>query len=147
MRKLSLICIVFLLCITIKAQSESENWIPISIETEKTLFINIAGISNYTGEEIIIWALQEMNPPLIMEEVHGNIYKVKTEYSINKKLLRYSITQIIYYDDKGNILKHYTYGHNSTIVEFKYNYPITKDSDVSKILSKCKEIIDTSNKK
>jgi hypothetical protein len=119
------------------AQNTSENWLPVSSESESNLFINISGLSSYTGDDIYVWTQQEYTSPITMEEVDGRIYKAKTYYLINKSLLRYSIQQIIYYDKKNNVIKHYGYEHDSENPLLKYNYPVFKNSDAEKILLKC----------
>ena len=129
------------------AQTESENWVPVSIEKEKSLFINVTGLSNYTENEIYVWSLQEMHFPMSMEEVDGEIYKVRTYYHINREINRYSILQIVFYNAQDNVLKHYTYEHKSNKLEFKFNYPITRNSEVDKILTKCLQYINPTTEK
>ncbi len=141
MNKTYLIILLLLFQNLLAAQTISENWVPVSIEKEGSIFINVSGLSSFTGDEIYVWALQEFNSPMTMEEVDGKIYKVKTYYLINKQLIRYSILQIVYYDSKNNVIKHYTYEHKSDNGQFKYNYPILKNSDAEKILSMCLEYI------
>ena len=129
------------------AQETSKNWVPVSIEKDNALYINLSGLSVYRGEEIYVWSLQEMSTPIKMEEVDGAIYKIRTYYHINKETKRYSIIQIIYYDEKNNVLKQYNYEHKSDIPEFKFNYPILNNSDMNKILSKCLEYVNPSFEK
>ncbi|MCX6174151.1 MAG: hypothetical protein NTZ27_05305 [Ignavibacteriales bacterium] len=125
----------------LQAQSSVENWVSVSIENDKTLYINVTGLSGFQGNEIYVWSLEEVNPPLTMEEVNGDIYKVKTYYHISKELFRYGIMQIIYYDKNNNVLKHYNYYRNTENLNFIYNFPIMKNSDIYKILVKCLEYI------
>lgn len=125
----------------LKAQTNTENWVSVIIEKDKSLLINVTGLSNFTENEIFIWSLEEMNSPMTMEEVKGDIYKVRTYYHINKEINRYSILQIIFYDSKSNVLKQYSYKHASEKPEFKFSHPITQNSDVDKILTKCIEYL------
>lgn len=129
------------------AQETSESWAPVYIEGDNALYINVSGLSVYRGEEIYVWSLQEMSTPMEMEEVDGAIYKIRTYYHINKETKRYSIIQIIYYDEKNNVLKQYNYEHKSDIPEFKFNYPILNNSDMYRILSKCLEYTNQSSEK
>jgi len=129
------------------AQTIKENWVPVSMEKDRAMYINVAGLSSFMGDEIFVWSLQEMNSPMTMEEVNGDIYKVRTYYHINKEINRYSILQIIFYDEKDNVLKNYSYERNSEIPEFKYNSPIIKNTEVAKILTKCLEFIDSAVEK
>jgi len=125
----------------------SDNWVPVSIEEDIYLFVNVSGLSSFTGDEIFVWSLQEMDPPMTMEEVNGDIYKVRTYYHINREINRYSIKQIIFYDEKDNVLKQYSYDHKSDKPEFKFNYPIIRNSEVDKILLKCMEYVGPSIEK
>ncbi|MHB8904879.1 MAG: hypothetical protein ACYC4T_09045 [Melioribacteraceae bacterium] len=141
MRKIFLITLLLITASLLHAQSSSENWVPIIIEKNQSLFINVTGLSTFTGNEFYVWSLQEMNSPMTMEEVDGDIYKVKTYYHINREMKRYSILQIIYYDGENNVLKQYSYEHNVNKPEFIFNYPITSNSDVAKILLKSSEYL------
>jgi hypothetical protein len=132
---------IILLTLSLEAQEVKENWIPISIEKDESLFINVNGISSFLGDDIFIWSLQELNPSMTMEEVKGDIFKVKTYYLINKRLMRYSILDIIFYDLNNNVLKNYHYENKYQNPEFKYNYPIIRNSEVDKILTKALEFI------
>jgi hypothetical protein len=125
----------------LEAQTTTENWVSVSIENDRSLFINVTGLSEFQGNEIYVWSLEEVSSSLTIEEVNGDIYKIKTYYHINKELFRYGILQIIYYDKNNNVLKHYNYNRTTENLEFIYNYPIIKNSDVYKIYTKCLEYI------
>ena len=137
---------MILICTLSKAQNANENWVSVSVENDKSLYINVTGLSKFQGNEIYVWSLEEVNPPLTMEEVNGDIYKIKTYYHINKELTRYGIMQIIYYDKKNNVMKNYNYKRTTENPEFIFNYPIFKNSDVYKILAKCLEYITSERK-
>lgn len=141
------LCLIFYSTNNLTAQTTSENWVSVSIENEKSLYINVTGLSEFQGNEIYVWSLEEVNPPLTMEEVNGDIYKIKTYYHIDKELFRYGIMQIIYYDKNNNVMKHYNYNRTTEDPEFIYNYPIIKNSDVYKILEKCSEYITSDESK
>ena len=125
----------------LEAQTSSENWVAVSVENDKSLYINVTGLSEFRSNDIYVWSLEELNTPLTMEEVNGDIYKIKTYYHINKEHTRYGIMQIIYYDKNNNVMKHYNYSRTTENPEFIYNYPIIKNSDGYKILVKCLEYI------
>lgn len=141
------VCLIFLSTKNIKAQTSSENWVSVSVEDDKSLYINVSGLSEFKSNEIYVWSLEEMNSPLTIEEVNGDIYKIKTYYHINKELTRYGIMQIIYYDKKNNVMKNYNYNRTTEDPEFIFNYPIIKNSDVYEILAKCLEYIKTDKTK
>lgn len=141
MQKFFFIFFLFFTFYLLRAQTVPENWVPVSIEKEKSLFIDVSGLSNSAGNEIYVWSLQEMNPPMTMEKVNGDIYKVRTYYHINREINRYSILNIVFYDAKDNVLKQYSYKHKSDKLEFKFNYPIITNSEVDKILSMCLQYV------
>ena len=147
MRSIFFIYFFFIIINLLHAQMASDNWVPVSIEEDIYLFVNVSGLSSFTGDEIFVWSLQEMDPPMTMEEVNGDIYKVRTYYHINREINRYSIKQIIFYDEKDNVLKQYSYDHKSDKPEFKFNYPIIRNSEVDKILLKCMEYVGPSIEK
>jgi len=138
---------LFLICALSKAQNVNENWVSVSIENDKSLYINVTSLSEFRDNEIYVWSLEEDNTPFTMEGVNGDIYKVKTYYHINKDLFRYGILQIIYYDKNNNVLKFYDYNRNTKNLNFIYNYPIIINTDVYKILAKCLEYIKTDKSK
>ena len=76
-----------------------------------------------------------------MEEIDEKIYKVKSYYMISKELKRYSLLDVIYYDEDSNVVKSYSYEHKYDKPEFKYSSPILKNTDMEKILAKCLEVI------
>jgi hypothetical protein len=146
MQKFLLLFSFFVTVSLLHAQPSSENWVPITLEKDHSLFINVTGLSSFTGDDFFVWSLEEMDSPITMEEVDGNIYKVKTYYHINKEMKRYSIIQIIYYDRENNVLKQYSYQHNLDKPEFIFNSPIFHNSYIEKILLKSSEYLKPSEK-
>ena len=145
-KKLNLTFVIFLFTtLLIYAQKSNENWVGVDIENQSALYINVTGLSNFTGDDIYVWTLEETKEPMSLDGVEGDIYKTKTYYLINKKLQRYSIMQVMYFDENDNILKSYSYEHNSDNPDFKYSTPILKDSEMEKIFIKCLEFIPSVN--
>jgi hypothetical protein len=129
-----------------KAQELKENWVAVSTSASETLFINVTGISIFSGDDICVWTLLESKTPTNMDGIDGDIYKTKTYYLINKTLRRYSISEVMYFDEQNNILKTYSYNHNTDNSEFKYSTPILHGSDIEQILLKCLEYIPSTSK-
>jgi len=127
----------FFSSILIHAQSETDKWVKVEGLQAQRLSVDVTGLEKFKGDDFYVNALEEHNPPLIMETVDGKIYKTKTYYLISKKLLKYSLLNITYYDLEDNVLKNYSYQTNSEIEDYKYNYPILPDSDVEMILNTC----------
>jgi len=127
------------------AQKTNENWVPVVSEEGRITYINVTGLASFQGEDIYVWSLQEFNPAVIMDEAVGEVNKAKTYYLFNKAQKRYSIMQIILYDENNNVLKSFSYDRNMDLPEIKYNQPIIANSDADKIFMKCMEIIGTTN--
>ncbi len=130
--------IVFLLLVfSISSFAQSEEWVKIYEDAVSKLSIDISKISSFKGDVFYIWAEAEVDPPMIIESVPGKIYKYRTYYLFNKKLLKYSIISIIYYDKAGNVLTSFNYNINSKVEAYRFNYPIIPGSDEEKILNAC----------
>ncbi len=134
MLKLTLVGFLFLLTSTF---AQKEEWVKIYEGPVSKLSIEISKIDSYRGDVFYVWAESQVNPPMIIESVPGRIYKYRTYYLFNKKLLKYSIVSIIYYDKNGNVLKSFNYNVNSKVEAYKFNYPIIPGSDEEKILNAC----------
>lgn len=132
---------MFVLIFSVARAQTTENWVPINVDNEGSLYINVTGLSSFQGDEFYVWALEEKKSPITIEEVDGDIYKTKTYYLFNKQTGRYSILQIIYYDKKDNVLKNFSYNIETDNPDFRFSHPLFKNSDVEKIYRKCVEVI------
>ncbi|MGD8779473.1 MAG: hypothetical protein PVH88_11005 [Ignavibacteria bacterium] len=129
---------IFILFISfIFAQSGDENWVHVSVV--KNILINTNGLDRFQDKDIYVWVMENHSPPLKIESVKGDIYKSKTYYLFNKETRMYSFLEKIYYDEKNNVLKSFSYKRNMDVENFKYNYPVLENSDMEKILNKCLE--------
>ena len=126
------------------AQDTEEIWVATENYVGQTIYIDIQGLDGYTGDEFFVWAMQENDPPLEMEGVREDIYKTKTYYLISKSLKKYSIAEVIFYDEDDNVLASYSYKLNKEIPSFRYNYPIYQDTDQDAIFNKAMEYINAS---
>ena len=139
--KIYLVLLLFLPFFSIShAQSLKENWVPVYlVDQSSKVYINAVGLDKFTGNDIYVWVWEEYKPSIEMEGIDGSIYQSKTYYLINKQKMRYSILQVIYYDDEKNVLKSYSYDHNEDNPDFKYNLPIFKGTMIDAVLKKCIE--------
>lgn len=138
--------IIFVLLIAlssnkINSQEIKENWLPVLVNEEKSLYINVTGLFSSDGEEIDVWTLQELNAQINIEEINGDISQIKINYLISKSLYRYSIKEMVFYDEKKNVLKSYRYKNPVGEAEYKYNYPIFEKSELESIYNKCVEVL------
>ncbi len=131
----SLFAIFILLSLSISAQSIEENWVPIDKIESQSFFINTTGLNSFKEDDIYFWTLEKHDPSLVIESVDGKITQTKTYYLVNKKLKKYSIMDIIYYDSNENVLANYSYKRNMENEKYKYNYPIIEESQMAIIFN------------
>ena len=124
MKKILLFLVISL---AITAQVGDE-WELVSSSRNTTTFINAKDISSFKGSDVYIWVMEKHNPPIVIESVDGRIYKTKTYYLFSKEYQRYSMLQIIYYDQDDNVLKSFDYNRKSDIPTYKYNFPVMRGS-------------------
>lgn len=140
---LSILAIFIFISLPTKAQSVDENWVQISEIESQTIFLNTTGLNLFKDDDIYFWTLEKHDPPLIIESVDGKIAKTKTYYLVNKKIKKYSIMEITYYDSKDNVLANYSYKRNMDNEKYKYNYPVLEDSQMQIIFDKVLSIIES----
>ena len=139
--------ILFIFTNVIFSQKMKENWVPIATKGSDKVYLDIAGLESFTGDDIFVWVLTEHATPITIESIDSKISKTKSYYLINKRLMKYSIMYIIYYDDANNVLASYDYNRNTNVEVYQYNYPIWEDTVEYEILKKCLEVIDSAKKK
>ncbi len=136
----------FLLLITQidKAQEINENWVPVKFDSQSTIFVNTIGLSSFKANDIYVWIMEDNDPAIEIEMIDKKIYKTKSYLLINKELYRYSILQMIFYDEDNNVIKSYNYERNMSIEDLKYSSPILDNSTIEAVLKKCIEVIENS---
>lgn len=139
--KSKLLVIFILLISNIIAQNSKTEWVPVDLDGQDKVYVDIAGIENLSGEDIYVWTLTEHSIPIVIETISGKIYKTNTYYLFNTRLNKYSLLYVIYYDFSGNVIASFDYGRNTKIEIYQYNYPIWEGSIENKVLNKCIEII------
>ena len=127
------------------SQKITENLVHVITKGEDKVYIDAKGIEKFSGDDIFVWSISEHSTPITIESIENKISKTKTYYLLNKRLNKYSILFIIYYDEVNNVLASYDYNRNSDVEEYRYNYPIWKNSVESSILEKCVDIIEEAN--
>ncbi|KAF0149117.1 MAG: hypothetical protein FD143_2783 [Ignavibacteria bacterium] len=130
-----------LLFVSIFTFSQTENWILVSSEKGKSIYLNSVGLNIYQEGDIFLWVQEVYNDPLSMEEVEQKIFKVKSYFMISRELQKYSLVEVIYYDEDNNVIKSYRYNRDYDDPQFKYSSPIIKNTDMAKIFVKCEELI------
>jgi hypothetical protein len=117
--------------------NNQENWVKVKSSIDTKLYIDVNSIDTTNGNDIYVWTLEYHEPPLVIESIDGKIYKSKTYYLINKELKKYSIIEIIYFDRDNNVLGDFNYQRDTSLEEYRYNYPIMLDSDLDLIYEEC----------
>ncbi len=147
MKKQIIILFFLVLCqpFNIFSQEQNKNWIALDYEGADKIFINSADIKRQ-GDDIYIWVKADHSIPLVIESVKEEIHSTKTYYLINKKIMKYSILEIVYFDAEGNVLENFSYKRSDDIEKVKYNYPVFKGSDLSAVLYKCNEMAEKKEK-
>lgn len=134
-----LICFLLLISGIITMAQTKEQWSPVKTKSGSFLEINLSDLGDGKPDDIFVWAQENHINPLKLDNVEEPVYKTRTYYLINKKLMRYSILEIIYYNSRNSIIRDYNYRRNTEVTSFKYNYPVLADSEVEAILIKCME--------
>ena len=141
MKKVLYLSVLLLLCNLLYSQTAKEKWITLTGKTGNKILIDQKSVSQNKDGDIIVTAMEEFLTPFLLEGIPEEIQKTSTSYLINIKLLRYGITQIGLYNSKGKELKKYNYPADSEVTDYKYGWPLLKDSDQEMILNKCQEIL------
>ena len=96
MRFLSFIIVLLIISNSLLAQKSKAEWVPVNVQGEDKVYIDVAGLENFAGEDIYVWTLTEHSIPIVIESIKDKIYKTNTYYLFNVKLNKYSILYIIY---------------------------------------------------
>lgn len=118
-----------------------EKWVPVYDTNGQKLYIDVDGLNIYRGDEFYIWTLETHDPLLTIESVKAKIYKTKTYYHINKKLNKYNLVEIIYYDKNNNVLANFNYKDIPKIKNNSFNYPILPGSQLELVSKTCEKYL------
>jgi hypothetical protein len=118
------------------AQQIDSLWAPISYEG-KLVYLDLSEVQSFTGNDIYVWTLEKHSEPLVIESIDKKVYSTKTYYLLNKELNKYSIKEVIYFDNRNNVLEDFSYNAVSDDPQYKYSYPIFKGSLADLILQRC----------
>jgi len=140
--KNKILLLLFLIIVTSPGSSFAKHkWLLIYQGRNHSISIDINGLKNFTGNDFYVWAETINQRPISIEGISNNVYKVRTYYHFNKKLKRYSMIIIIYYDKLNNVLKSFNYRIKSKLKDYQFNFPIIIGSDEQKIFNASMGII------
>ena len=138
-----IIPILIMLLSTSFPQTSKENWINVISNNDYKVFVNESNLTDTNRDDIYVWVMEDHSEPISLEGIEGKISQVKTYYLLNNTKMRYSILQVIYYDNDKNVIKSFSYEHNSDLTNFRYSAPILKNTDIEIILTNCLELINS----
>ncbi len=136
-----LAALTFFLLSSARINFAQNKWVLIYEGKTRNIFIDINGLDKFSGDDFYVWAQVVNSSPVNIEGIANNVSKVRTYYHFNKKLFRYSMLIIIYYDKHDNVLKSFNYRIKSKIKDYQYNFPIIVGSDEQKIFNASMGII------
>jgi hypothetical protein len=125
--------LIFALFFSLVTFAQKSEYVKILGAEDLTVYLDKSSIES-KDDDIFVWVMQTHIPPLNIESVKEKIFKSRTLYVFNKKLKRYGILKIVYYNAKGDIIKEFDYSVNTDIETYKYSYPIFKNGLERKIL-------------
>ncbi len=140
-----IIMFVIIICSNSSAQIIEESWAPVSFHGN-LVYVDLKNIDSFQADDIYVWTIENLKSPLEMEDVDKDIYRTKTYYLINKKIKRYSLVEILYYDEDNNVIKDFNYEVSTDDPELRYSYPILDGSLVDLVLQRCEREIESKRK-
>lgn len=138
--KIILFVFFFISHSNLSAQTTNDQWIFVCAADANKQFIDSASLTKTNGD-IFVWIKEEFSKPLQLEGIPNDIFISKTFYLFNSMKNKYSIIQVIYYDENENVLKSYSYERSEEIPDIKYSSPIIKNSSEEEILKTCLELL------
>jgi hypothetical protein len=145
LNKIYLLIILFNLTTNSASSQSDTTWQKIQTNSNQNLFIDLAGLEHYTGDDIYVWVMEEFDEPFEFEASEEKISLSKTYYLINKSRKMYSILEIIYFNEEGAVSEYFNYWRETDVESYKYNYPILTGSAEEVILNNCISFIEKKN--
>jgi hypothetical protein len=118
------------------AQKEEQKWQTLFLNEEKKIWYDDAAVDSARGFEFRVWTLELHKPPLSITGINEHIYKSKTLYRINLKLLKYGIDEIEYFNSADKRIASYDYRIKGETDEYSYTYPVTESPVLFGILKR-----------
>ena len=128
--------------ILLNAQSSESTWQKVDTRSEQNIYIDLKGLQHYTGDDIYVWVLENFDEPTEIDGSESEVLQTKTYYLFNRELKKYSILEIIYFNEDGAITDYFNYWRNLEVDAYKYNYPIVIGSNEETIFEVCVKYID-----
>jgi len=132
----ALIIVLFVGTVSANAQSEYLKWKPLVINQKQRIWYDASSIDTSKGTKFDVWILQMHQPPLTFNEIHGKVYRSKTQYCVDLNSGKYGILRVVYYGVTNNVLYNFDYHIDNYPDNLKYTYPIVDNNFMSKLIKK-----------
>lgn len=123
------ISILFFLSLIIFAQQEEQHvWKVVNSDNAKKFWYDASSIDTMKGDRFNVWILEAYQPPKQYEGIDGEVFRVKTLYTINLTTVKYGILKVRYYDLSNKEIFSFDYDKPMPPESIRFPYPITDDS-------------------
>lgn len=115
--------------ISLIAQQEAQHvWKVINAEDGSKFWYDASSIDTTIGDRFNIWILETYQPPKKYEGIDGDVFRSKTQYSINLTTVKYGILKIRYYNQSNQEIFSFNYDKPMPPESIRYPYPITDNT-------------------
>ncbi|HRI47412.1 MAG: hypothetical protein KF721_06235 [Ignavibacteriaceae bacterium] len=134
MSKIYFAFFIVFISICANAQKEKHVWKPLVINENQKVWYDQTQLDTINTARFSIWLLELHRPLLNLEGVSKNIMRTKSLYLINLEEYRYSLKEVVYYNQANVEIKRFSYTIEEYEEEVKYYFPITNNSIQQKIV-------------
>lgn len=126
---LKTIFVLLFACISQFAQQdEKQVWKVINADDGSKFWFDASSLDTVKGDRFNVWILQTNQPPKTYEGIEGEVFRVKTLYTINLTSVKYGILKVRYYNLSNQEIFSFDYDKPMPPESIRYPYPITDNS-------------------
>lgn len=127
MYKIYLLAIIF--SISLFAQQEEQHvWKVINADDGSKFWYDASSVDTVKGDRFNIWILETHQPPKKYDGIDGDVFRSKTQYTINLTTVKYGILKIRYYNQNNQEIFSFDYDKPIPPESIRFPYPITDNS-------------------
>lgn len=128
---LKTILIILIAYISLMSQQDDKHvWKVINADDGSKFWFDAASLDTIKGDRFNIWILQTNQPPKTYEGIDGEVFRVKTLYTINLTTVKYGILKVRYYNLSNQEIFSFDYDKPMPPESIRYPYPITDHSQL-----------------
>ena len=121
--------VLLLTCISQFAQQDDKQvWKVVNADDGTKFWFDASSLDTIKGDKFNIWILQTNQPPKTYEGIEGEVFRVKTLYTINLTSVKYGILKVRYYNMSNQEIFSFDYDKPMPPESIRYPYPITDNS-------------------